>query len=286
MQSSATSVTTVPVIDAAARTQFDEQGYLILRNFLSPATLEQAHTAIDTLVNEHADALVAASKRTDRLEAAPFATRLLELYAENMADAPVLFRSQLHLAGLYPLFFDPALLDVVATVLGEEIRLYPNYSVRPKYPDMAATEVLWHQDGGYTEGDVADLRMLNVWTPFVPARVANGCMQFIPGTHKLGPVPHERRQYYLEIAPAIVAEHQARAINVELDPGDLVLFHNLLFHRGLPNHSAQIRWSADWRYQDATQPTLRKENGHLARSRQQPTAAVQSAEAWAQLSFT
>ncbi len=275
-----------PVVDTAALTQWDEQGFILLRAFLSPTILEQAHTAINELVDQHADQLVAAGKRTDRLVDAPFETRLLKLYAQHMEEAPVLFRAQLHLAGLYPLFFHPALLDVVETVLGGEIRLYPNYSVRPKYPDMAATEVLWHQDGGYTEGNVADLRMLNVWTPFVPARVANGCMQFIPGTHHLGSVPHERRQYYLEIAPAIIAEHGDRAINIELDPGDVVLFHNLLFHRGLPNHSSQIRWSADWRYQDATQPTLRKENGHLARSHQQPAAAVQHADEWTRLSFT
>lgn len=281
-----TTMTNQPVLDSAARAQFEEAGYIILRGFLAPATLAAARMAINELVDAHADRLVAAGKRRDRLVDEPFPTRLLNLYAQHMEEAPVLFRPQLHLAGLFPLFFDPGLLDIVETVLGDEIRLYPNYSVRPKYPDLAATEVLWHQDGGYTEGNVADLRMVNVWTPFVPARVENGCMQFIPGTHKLGPVPHERRQYYLEIAPAVLAEHQARAVNIELDPGDLVLFHNLLFHRGLPNHSGQIRWSADWRYQDATQPTLRKENGHLARSRRRPEAVVQSATQWASLSFT
>jgi len=281
-----TTMTNQPVLDSAARAQFEEAGYIILRGFLAPATLAAARMAINELVDAHADRLVAAGKGRDRLVDEPFPTRLLKLYAQHMEEAPVLFRPQLHLAGLFPLFFDPGLLDIVETVLGDEIRLYPNYSVRPKYPDLAATEVLWHQDGGYTEGNVADLRMVNVWTPFVPARVANGCMQFIPGTHKLGPVPHERRQYYLEIAPALLAEHQARAVNIELDPGDLVLFHNLLFHRGLPNHSGQIRWSADWRYQDATQPTLRKENGHLARSRRRPEAVVQSATQWASLSFT
>ncbi|MEZ4733675.1 MAG: phytanoyl-CoA dioxygenase family protein [Caldilineaceae bacterium] len=281
-----TTMTNQPVLDNAARAQVEETGYLILRGFLPPATLDEARTAINELVDAHADRLVAAGKRRDRLADEPFPTRLLNLYAQHMEEAPVLFRPQLHLPEFFPLFFDSRLLDLVETVLGDEVRLYPNYSVRPKYPDLAATEVLWHQDGGYTAGDVADLRMVNVWTPFVPARVENGCMQFIPGTHKLGSVPHERRQYYLEIAPAVLAEHQARAVNIELDPGDLVLFHNLLFHRGLPNHSGQIRWSADWRYQDATQPTLRKETGHLARSRRRPEAVVQSAAQWAGLSFT
>lgn len=281
-----TRSTSAPVMDAAAQTQFTEQGYLILRGFLTPAILAEARLAINALVDQHAARLMATGQRQDGLEAEPFPTRLLKLYAEQMTAAPVLFRPQLHLAGLFPLFFNPALLDLVETLLGSEIRLYPNYSVRPKYPDLAATEVLWHQDGGYTEGDVGDLRMVNVWTPFVPARVANGCMQFIPGTHKLGPVPHERRQYYLEITASVLDAHRERAIHIELDPGDIVLFHNLLFHRGLPNHSPEIRWSADWRYQDATQPTLRKENGHLARSRRQPDAVVQSAEQWATLSFT
>lgn len=278
--------TSAPAIDDVAQAQFAEQGYLILRGFLTPAILDEARASINALVDGYAEQLVTTGKRSDRLTGESFPTRLLKLYEQHIEDAPVLFRPQLHLAGLFPLFFNPALLDIVETLLGGEIRLYPNYSVRPKYPDLAATEVLWHQDGGYTEGNVGDLRMVNVWTPFVPARVANGCMQFIPGTHKLGPVPHERRQYYLEIASSVLDVHRDRAINIELDPGDIVLFHNLLFHRGLPNHSPEIRWSADWRYQDATQPTLRKENGHLARSRQQPAAAVQSAAQWTSLSFT
>jgi len=273
-------------LTAAERAQFANDGYLILRGFLSPTVLAEAQAAITELVDQHANRLVAAGQRTDRLAATPFPLRLLKLYEDNLDAAPVIFRPQLHLPGLFPLFFHNRLLNLVESVLGGEIRLYPNYSVRPKYPDLAATEVLWHQDGGYTEGNVAELRMVNVWTPFVPARVANGCMQFIPGTHKLGPVPHERRQYYLEIAASVLDAHRERAVNIELDPGDLVLFHNLLFHRGLPKHSREIRWSADWRYQDATQSTLRKENGHLARSRQHPEAAVQSAAVWASLSFT
>jgi len=277
---------TFAALDPAWRSQFAEQGYTILRGFLPAYVLDEARAAVNQLIDQHADKLIAAGKRADRLRNAPFESRLLQLFTADLSEAPNLFRRELHLPGLFDLFFYQPLLDVVEMLLGSEIRLYPNYSIRPKYPDLAATEVLWHQDGGYTEGDVSDLRMVNVWTPFVPARVENGCMQFIPGTQRLGPVPHERRQYYLEIAAEILDQHRDRAINIELDPGDIVLFHNLMFHRGLPNHSKQIRWSADWRYQDATQATMRKENGHLARSRRDPAAAVQSAAQWASLSFT
>jgi len=76
-----------------------------------------------------------------------------------------------------------------------------------------------------------------------------------------------------------------QAIPIEMDPGDIVLFHNLLFHMGLPNRSHMVRWSLDWRYQDARQPTLRNENGHIARSRSHPERVVQSAKEWVSLTF-
>src|SRR5215217_6592808 len=111
-------------------TQFDEQGYVILRNFLTPQALASAQAAINTLVDRFADQQIAAGKRSDRLASEPFETRLLRLYESNMNEAPVLLRSELHLAGLYDLFFNAQLLDIVEELLGGEIRLYPNYSIR------------------------------------------------------------------------------------------------------------------------------------------------------------
>lgn len=35
--------------------------------------------------------------------------------------------------------------------------------------------------------------MANVWSPLVPGRPENGCMQFIPVTHKPGIVNHVNR---------------------------------------------------------------------------------------------
>src|SRR3990172_1242909 len=186
-------------------TQFDSEGYVILRGLLGADVLTEVHAEMEGLVDRCAERLLAEGKVRDLMKQESFETRLARLYETCMDDAPKSFRPELHLAGLYGLFFHSGLLDIVESFLGPEIRLYPNYTVRPKLPDHEATRVLWHQDGGYTEaggaeGPVDILRMVNVWAPLVPAREENGCMQFIPGTHKLGVVPHERRQYYLEIA--------------------------------------------------------------------------------------
>jgi ectoine hydroxylase-related dioxygenase (phytanoyl-CoA dioxygenase family) len=260
---------------------------------IEPSVVAGARGELETLVDREAGKLLASGKIRDPLEDEPFETRLFRLYKGCLDDAPDSFRAELHLAGLYGMFFHPKLLDVVETILGGEIRLYPNYTARAKLPDWEGSLVLWHQDGGYTEtvstGEggltVDKMRMVNVWTPLVPARIENGCMRFIPGTHKLGVVPHVKKKYYLEIVPEVLDPRLAQAVDIELDPGDVVVFHNLLFHHGQPNRTRKIRWSLDWRYQDASQPTLRRENGHIARSASDPARAVRSAEQWASLSF-
>jgi len=275
------------------RRQFDEAGYVILRGVVEAEVVAQARGAMECLVEREAERLLAEGKIADPMAGASFETRLYELYRERIDEAPKSFRAQLHFPGLFPLFFHPRVLDLAETFLGPEIRLYPNYTARPKFPDWEGTLVLWHQDGGYTErqregqagASVEALRMVNVWSPLVPAREENGCMQFIPGTHRLGVVPHETRRHYLEIAAAFLQPRLKEAVSIEMDPGDVVLFHNLLFHSGLPNRSATIRWSLDWRYQDATQPTMRPLNGHLARSRSHPESVVRTAGEWAGLSL-
>lgn len=109
-------------------------------------------------------------------------------------------------------------------LLGPEIRLYPNYTVRPKLPEHAGTQVLWHQDAGYTAGNkhgndpdagsmtVEQLRMVNAW----------------------GPVSHMTKEYYLEIVEQELKPRLNDAVDIAVDPGDVVLFSNLLFHMGQP----------------------------------------------------
>ena len=285
-------------LDASVR-DFDQQGYAVLKGLLSPAVIDAVRVDLERWVEAQAQALLAQGVLADLLVDESFERRLARLFAGHMEHAPKGLRSELHWEGMYLLFFYPAVLDVVERLLGvAEIRLYPNYTVRPKFPDDPATEVLWHQDAGYTasgqhgrderagkEQHVEALRMVNVWAPLVPARRDNGCMQFVPGTHRAGLATHERREHYLEISAAEIGAHESDAIDIVCDPGDVVIFSNMLYHRGLPNATDEIRWSCDWRYQDAGQSTMRSERGHIARSRRAPETAVSSSAQWASLSF-
>ncbi len=270
--------------------QIDTQGYTVLKGFLEPSVVDSVRKAASFLVDQLAADLVKSGAIPSAFSDEPFERRMIRMFEHDVNRAPKQFRENLHLPGMFPLFFHPGLLDVVESMLGPEIRLYPNYTVRPKLPEWKGTEVLWHQDGAYTQdysknAVITAMSMVNVWTPLVPARVENGCMQFIPGTHKLGVVKHVDSEYYLEIEPEELKPRLKGAVSIELDPGDIVLFHNLLFHCGLPNHAKTIRWSADWRYQDARQPTNRPHQGHLARSKAHPEKVVHDAAEWSRLKF-
>ena len=266
--------------------QFKENGFAILHDVLKPVTLEAVKHECEALVAELATRRYAAGKLTDTHPDASFETRLIRLYESYPDETPTIFRSELHREGFFGVFAHPVLLELAGIILGPEIRLYPNYSVRPKLPENKRTEVLWHQDAGYTSKAADVLRMMNVWTPLVPVNVENGCMEFIPGSHKWGVVPHEKDEYYLRIHDDYIKPVEADAVRIEILPGDVAIFSNLLFHRGLPNRASHIRWSLDWRYQDATQPTLRTTHGHLLHSQRAPAAVVKNAEAWAQLEFS
>jgi phytanoyl-CoA hydroxylase len=272
--------------------QFESDGYVFLRGFIDSRTVANVQAELTALVDQEAEKLIRSGKISDRFENEPFEARLFRLYESHIDEAPGGYRPELHLPGFFDVFFNPRILDIVEVILGPEIRLYPNYTVRPKLADQIQTLVLWHQDGGYTDrwhktqsGEVTELRMVNVWTPLVPARVENGCMQFIPGSHKHGLFTHEQRQHFLEVPSAELTPHLERTVDVELDVGDVVLFSNMLLHRGLPNRTKTVRWNIDWRYQDATQSTLRDTQGHIARSERDSRTMVKSASQWASLQF-
>lgn len=264
---------------------FDRQGFAVLPNFIESDCLQRVKEGCQQLVDNLAEQLYGDGVIGELYSTEPFARRMICLFASHLDKTPTIFRPELHLPAFYDLFAHPKLLDLAELVLGAEIRLYPNYSVRPKLPNDPRTEVLWHQDAGYTNTAADALRMMNVWVPLVPANEENGCMQFIPESHRLGVVGHQKEEFYLQIHQEYLAPRMYSAIQIETMPGDAVIFSNLLFHRGLPNRSNHIRWSVDFRYQDATQSTMRTTEGHLLCSKISPEQVVRNRDHWGQLSF-
>ncbi|WP_010520498.1 chlorinating enzyme [Aquimarina agarivorans] len=93
------------------------------------------------------------------------------------------------------------ILEKVKVILGEDILCWRT-EFFPKFPKSAGTD--WHQVGTfqYVTGDPIlqptisgkdEYVEITAWTAFTDATIENGCMKFLPGTHK--------KQYYNEGLP-------------------------------------------------------------------------------------
>ena len=85
--------------------------------------------------------------------------------------------------------------------------------------------------------------------PFEPATPENGCITAIPGSHKRGPVPHERVPDDYVINEANY--NPTDVIAVPMEAGDGLFFHSLLLHGTAPNLTVQSRRAITMSYMAA-----------------------------------
>jgi ectoine hydroxylase-related dioxygenase (phytanoyl-CoA dioxygenase family) len=77
---------------------------------------------------------------------------------------------------------------IARQLLGEGCESMGNHAILKPAGLGAATP--WHQDEAYWDPRHAH-QALSIWMPLQPATLANGCMQFIPGSHRRDVLPHE-----------------------------------------------------------------------------------------------
>ena len=75
---------------------------------------------------------------------------------------------------------NPALLDLVAQLIGPDLALW-NSSLFAK-PARVGTRTPWHQDGEYWP--IRPLATCTVWIALDASTRENGCLRFLPGSHR------------------------------------------------------------------------------------------------------
>ncbi len=98
------------------------------------------------------------------------------------------------------------------------------------------TELPWHQDGGTFWGLSAQ-PTLTVWTALDDAPVESGCVEVMPGTHKDGLATPQGGT----IPDGLTAARAADVLPLPAVAGEVLLLHNLVWHRSRRNHTEQPR---------------------------------------------
>jgi phytanoyl-CoA hydroxylase len=238
--------------------EYEEKGYLNLGKLLNDEDLERLRQRIDDIM------LGKAACNYDQM--------LMQLDSENgkYEDAGVQTKgfkgATKNYRKIQDLEHDPEFLEylklpifrsICARVYGESTPVSAFRAMFMNKPAKKGTWLPWHQDRwNYLDKDP----LLTAWTALDPATVANGCVQIIPGSHKLGLLNAAHTSGFL--TKELAAEYcpPEKVVHLELKAGEVAILHNWLLHASDVNTSDISRRAFSVCYMDGnTRDTRGKE---------------------------
>jgi ectoine hydroxylase-related dioxygenase (phytanoyl-CoA dioxygenase family) len=207
--------------------QYNEDGYLIVKDFLNPEEVSKLYKiAIDdkAMSNNAINVNDSTGKRSK-----------LSLWYKPGDDVyGLLTRSE-------------NLVNSVDKLLDGEAKVCHFHSKLMQKEPKVGGAWEWHQDYGYWYKNefLFPNQMMSVMVAITEANKANGCLQVIRGSHKMGRVEHGfageqvgASQHYVDLALQTMD-----LMYVELEAGDVLFFHSNILHRSEANLSERPRWS-------------------------------------------
>ncbi len=281
--------------------QFRRDGYLVVEGVLDPvADIEPLIKEYEGVLDNLARELYAEGKISSTYADLEFGPRLIEIYKESGKVQQQYFDFTLHGANVteqtpfwvgpevFKMIRNQSLLDAVESIIGPEIYSNPVQHVRLKPPEhltprdsegrIQLAQTPPHQDNGVVLPEADDTDMLTVWFPLWDATIENGCLVVWPGSHRRGLLDHCPNFNGLRVPEKNV---QGEGLPVPMKAGSVLFLTKLTMHASLSNHSANIRWSYDLRYNPIGQPTGRGLfPGFVARSHAHPETELRDAGEW------
>jgi ectoine hydroxylase-related dioxygenase (phytanoyl-CoA dioxygenase family) len=202
--------------------QYNEIGYTIARNAIDPELAIESEKHVHWLREKHPD------------------VRPEQLHHHLLVNDPFIWR----------LVGDPHILDIVEKFIGPNIALFAAHYIAK--PPLISQSVLWHQDGTYWP--LVPMEVTSLWVAGTDSCVENGCMRVIPGTHvgrlfgmeEMEVVNDGTNVLDTRIDPALVDE--SKAVNLELQPGDISIHNPKIIHGSNANTSDRWRIGLTLRY--------------------------------------
>lgn len=201
-------------------------GYLHLGPIASPAEVEQLKTRVDDLalgrvVNPDVQLQLDTGGRYEDLPEATAVSdqNTLRYRKVQGLETDELFRQVLT---------SPVFAEVAAHHYGRHTSATLFRAMVMNKPASQGTVLPWHQDGG----DVWALDrdpLITIWMALDDATAANGCVEVIPGSHRLGLLS----QHGSNISDDDARRHcpEDAVVPMEVPAGHAILMHNWLLHR-------------------------------------------------------
>lgn len=204
---------------------YRENGFVVIHDFLAPEELKTWRQCVHEAVAQRADRKLADGSM-----------RSGDSYYDNV------FVQRINLwqdhAGMRELMFDPRIGKMAAELAGVEgIRIWHDQALI-KQPWANATG--WHLDNPYWSFSSRDA--ISIWVALDDATLENGCLYFIPGSHKTATFDNvgigQNMGDLFRVYPQWAGLH---SISAPMKAG------SCSFHNGLVAHGAGANMTPGWR---------------------------------------
>jgi len=198
----------IPRVDVAA---YREQGFVLMRGVFDRNAIAQMREEADAMLER----VVAAGRNVEATWQGSWREELT-----GKPSVASIHDVQYHSAYFMRVITDARLTGAVAQLIGDNVQLHhTKYHVKP--PAVGAPFPM-HQDYPYFPHEAHT--MLAAAIHIDAADVENGCLCAVPGSHKLGPLPHRTDGHHFLPLSEWPLE---RAIPCEAAAGDVLMLNYL-----------------------------------------------------------
>lgn len=202
------------------KSEFDNHGYVVAKSLLSPAEIGQLSTIVDRIYHQWLK-----DSRTAFIEE--------QLVNMHSLTCPKYFQGhETERLSLFRLMASEQLVSLLGQVVGDGLYFHNTQLFFNPFENKRVP--YWHRDLQYSAIDdaalaaeQANLLALHVRIPLVPEHG----LELIPGTHKRWDTDLER-DVRLELNGHHNGEALPGAVLIGLEPGDVLIFHAQMIHRG------------------------------------------------------
>jgi len=209
---------------AALKPQYDRDGFVIVRQFLSPAEFAEVKAELDRYIGQ----------------VVPTLPDSHAFYIDR--SQPETLKQMQHME-VDPYFRDyvkhPRWTELASALIGEPVIAMPSEWFNK--PPRSNSPTPPHQDNYYF--NLKPPHVVTIWLALDKIDEGNGCLRYVRGSHLQGVRPHGRSEV-LGFSQGITDfgdGDREREVPMLLEPGDAIAHHGNTIHRAEPNNSDRHR---------------------------------------------
>lgn len=222
------------ILTETQKNSYFRNGYLVIKNLISEEEIEQLKCQSELIGDNKVDHVPISSTQVEP-----------DAKIKSSADKNLTLRKLYDIAVYDQIFWkhvvNDKIVDVVAQLLEtNDIKLYGD-QLFMKNPEVGS-EIYWHQDSASWK-DIFPKDLITAWTALDNSNLENGCLKFIPGSHRFGTLglDNDSREQKMEKFLPLLDFKQWTVQDIELGSGSVSFHHSLLVHGSGKNLSLKRR---------------------------------------------